>query len=128
MILSTLMQPPERWPPKRTAPGRAEKRASMRLQAVLAQGAAGQILSWGSDRYCVTASSACILRALSTGELSMGGAEAKANHRIYTMSFASVYPLYVAKAERKGRTKAEVDQIISWLTGYDQKGLQSHLK
>ena len=44
-------------------------------------------------------------------------------HRVYTMSFASVYPLYVAKAEKKGRTKAEVDQIISWLTGYDQAEL-----
>jgi len=39
-------------------------------------------------------------------------------HSIYTMSFGSVYPLYVKKAERKGRTKAEVDEIISWLTGY----------
>ena len=49
-------------------------------------------------------------------------------HRIYTMSFASVYPHYVAKAEKKGRTKAEVDQIISWLTGYRQKGLEAHLE
>jgi len=48
-------------------------------------------------------------------------------HRIYTMSFASVYPLYVAKAERKGRTKAEVDQIITWLTGYREKQLQAQL-
>jgi hypothetical protein len=48
-------------------------------------------------------------------------------HRIYTMSFAKVYPLYVAKAERKGRTKAEVDQVICWLTGYGQKGLQTQL-
>ncbi|MEO8243934.1 MAG: DUF2200 domain-containing protein [bacterium] len=40
-------------------------------------------------------------------------------HRIYTTSFASVYPLYVAKAERRGRSKAEVDEIIHWLTGYD---------
>ena len=47
--------------------------------------------------------------------------------RIYTTSFASVYPLYVAKAEKKGRTKEEVDQIISWLTGYDRAGLQSRL-
>lgn len=46
-----------------------------------------------------------------------------AKHRIYTTSFASVYPLYVAKAEKKGRTKAEVDQVISWLTGYGQKEL-----
>jgi hypothetical protein len=41
--------------------------------------------------------------------------------RIYAMSFASVYPLYVAKAEKKGRTQAEVDEIIRWLTGYDRR-------
>jgi hypothetical protein len=46
-------------------------------------------------------------------------------HRIYTMSFATVYPLYVAKAERKGRTKAEVDAIIRWLTGYTQLQLDA---
>ena len=51
-----------------------------------------------------------------------------AKHRIYTTSFASVYPLYVAKAEKKGRTKAEVNQIISWLTGYGQKELEAQLK
>lgn len=50
------------------------------------------------------------------------------NHRIYAMSFASVYPLYVAKAEKKGRTKKEVDDIIRWLTGYSQKGLDAQLK
>ena len=49
-------------------------------------------------------------------------------HRIYTTSFAKVYPFYVAKAEKKGRTKAEVDQVISWLTGYGQKGLEAQLK
>jgi hypothetical protein len=49
-------------------------------------------------------------------------------HRIYTMSFASVYPHYIAKAEKKGRTKAEVDEIIRWLTGYSQKGLEAQLK
>lgn len=49
-------------------------------------------------------------------------------HRIYSMSFASVYPHYVAKAERKGRTKAEVDQIIAWLTGYCQKALDDELR
>ncbi len=49
-------------------------------------------------------------------------------HRIYTMSFASVYPHYVAKAEKKGRKKAEVDEIICWLTGYSQKGLESEIK
>ena len=51
-----------------------------------------------------------------------------AKHRIYTTSFASVYPLYIAKAEKKGRTKAEVDQIISWLTGYGQKQLETQLE
>lgn len=49
-------------------------------------------------------------------------------HRIFTTSFASVYPLYIAKAERKGRTKAEVDTIIRWLTGYTQPELDGHLK
>ncbi len=49
-------------------------------------------------------------------------------HRIYTMNCASVYPLYVAKAERKDRTKAEVDEIIRWLTGYSQKQLNAQLK
>ncbi len=50
-----------------------------------------------------------------------------AKHRIYTTSFASVYPLYVAKAEKKGRSKAEVDQIIRWLTGYTPKGLDTQI-
>lgn len=49
-------------------------------------------------------------------------------HRIYTTSFASVYPLYVAKAEKKGRTKTEVDEIIRWLTGYSQEGLEAQLE
>lgn len=49
-------------------------------------------------------------------------------HRIYTMSFASVYPHYIAKAEKKGRTKAEVDEIIRWLTGYSQEELEAHLE
>lgn len=46
-------------------------------------------------------------------------------HRVYKMSFASVYPLYIAKAENKGRTKEEVDEIIEWLTGYDQNALKT---
>ncbi len=49
-------------------------------------------------------------------------------HRIYTMSVASVYPFYVAKAKKKGRTKKEVDEIIYWLTGYSQKKLEMHLQ
>lgn len=49
-------------------------------------------------------------------------------HRIFTTSVASVYPYYVAKAEKKGRTKAEVDAIICWLTGYQQRELEAQLK
>jgi len=48
-------------------------------------------------------------------------------HRIYTTSFASVYPLYVAKAERKGRTRAEVDEILLWLTGFSQHQLEAQI-
>ncbi|SDX31086.1 DUF2200 domain-containing protein [Tepidimicrobium xylanilyticum] len=49
-------------------------------------------------------------------------------HRIYTMPFAKVYPHYVAKAEKKGRMKAEVDEIIRWLTGYSQEELEAQLE
>ena len=49
------------------------------------------------------------------------------NSRVYKMKFASVYPHYIAKAEKKGRTKEEVDAIISWLTGYDQAALNQIL-
>jgi len=49
-------------------------------------------------------------------------------HRIFTTSVTKVYPLYVAKAERKGRAKAEVDEIIGWLTGYNQRQLEGHLE
>lgn len=48
-------------------------------------------------------------------------------HRIYSVSVASVYPLYIAKAEKKGRTKAEVDEIIRWLTGHSQETLDEQL-
>jgi hypothetical protein len=51
-----------------------------------------------------------------------------AGHRIYKMSVASVYPHYVTKAEKKGRTKAEVDEIARWLTGYSQDGLEAQLE
>jgi len=56
------------------------------------------------------------------------GGRDMAKHRIYATSVASVYPHYVQKAERKGRTKAEVDEIIRWLTGYRQEELESHLE
>lgn len=49
-------------------------------------------------------------------------------HRIYTMSLSSVYPFYIQKAEKKGRAKAEVDEIIEWLTGYSQKQLEGELE
>jgi len=49
-------------------------------------------------------------------------------HRIYTISFASVYPLYITKVEKKGRTKKEVDEVIKWLTGYSQKELSAEIK
>ena len=48
-------------------------------------------------------------------------------HRIFTTSVASVYPHYVSKVERRGRTKAELDEVIEWLTGYDDSELQRHL-
>jgi hypothetical protein len=49
-------------------------------------------------------------------------------HRIFTMSFARVYPLYIKKAEKKGRTKTEVDEIIRWLTGYSQPQLEAQVE
>ncbi|WOB07799.1 DUF2200 domain-containing protein [Piscinibacter gummiphilus] len=51
-----------------------------------------------------------------------------ANDRIFSMAFAKVYALYVQKAERKGRTEAEVDQVICWLTGYDAAGLKRQIE
>ena len=49
------------------------------------------------------------------------------NERVYKISFSSVYPLYIQKAERKGRTKTEVDTVIQWLTGYDDSGLAAQI-
>ena len=51
-----------------------------------------------------------------------------ANDRVFAMSFASVYPHYVTKAEKKGRTKEEVDEIIRWLTGYSKAGLEKQIR
>lgn len=53
---------------------------------------------------------------------------AKSNERVRKMSVAGVYPYYIAKAEKKGRTKAEADEVIRWLTGYTQKQFESHLE
>ena len=55
-------------------------------------------------------------------------AEQKRLQRVYDMSVGTVYPLYVDKAEKKGRTKREVDKIIRWLTGYDQRRLMAHVR
>ncbi len=49
------------------------------------------------------------------------------NEKVFAMPFAKIYPLYIAKAEKKGRTQAEVDQVITWLTGYDEAGLRDCL-
>lgn len=51
----------------------------------------------------------------------------KTNERVYAYSFASIYPMYIAKAEKKGRTKAEVDETLLWLTGYTQKQLKAQI-
>ncbi len=51
-----------------------------------------------------------------------------AKHRIFTMEFSKVYPMYVQKAERKGRTKAEIDEIICWLTGYTKPALEKQIR
>jgi hypothetical protein len=50
------------------------------------------------------------------------------DHRVFKTAFASLYPLYVQKAERKGRTKDEVDEVICWLTGYDRAGLRNRIE
>lgn len=54
--------------------------------------------------------------------------KSSSNQRIYQMTFSSVYPLYIQKAEKKGRTKQEVDQIIFWLTGYDEKSMGQQIE
>lgn len=54
--------------------------------------------------------------------------DAKRNEKVFKMAFSSVYPMYVQKAEKKGRTKEEVDSIIHWLTGFDDKSLKQHLE
>ncbi len=61
-------------------------------------------------------------------KMNSNSTELQKKHRIYTTSVASVYPHYVTKAERRGSTKAEVDEVIRWLTGYSQKGLEAVLK
>lgn len=50
------------------------------------------------------------------------------NDKVFKMKFSTVYPLYVQKVERKGRSKAELDEVIQWLTGYDAQGLQSQIE
>ena len=50
------------------------------------------------------------------------------NERVYKMTFSSVYPMYIQKAEKKGRTKAEVDTVVCWLTGYNDSGLRAQIE
>lgn len=66
-------------------------------------------------------------KSMGAGSRPAGGM-AKNYQRVFAMKFARVYPLYVQKAEGKNRTKAEVDQVIRWLTGYTQKGLQQQIE
>jgi hypothetical protein len=61
-------------------------------------------------------------------EYNLDGGRMRPKHQIFGMKFANVYPLYIQKAERKNRTKQEVDQIIRWLTGYNQAGLQKQIE
>jgi hypothetical protein len=70
---------------------------------------------------CVVLRESCVWRSVS-GDVTMSG------HRVFKIPFARVYPMYVQKAERKGRTKKEVDQVIMWLTGYSAAQLKSQLK
>lgn len=72
--------------------------------------------------HCDLINSISIARVKNTGGYIMD------KHKIYTMSFAKVYPLLVAKAEKKGRTQSEVDEIIRWLTGYKQDELEEQLR
>ena len=62
-----------------------------------------------------------------TGAAAAPATSAGAGHRIFRLPFASVYPLYVAKVEKKGRTKEELDQVVCWLTGFDEPALSRHL-
>ena len=67
-------------------------------------------------------------RRVARPDTAAGSMEPVKKHRIYTMSFAGVYPHYVAKAEAKGRTRAEVDEVICWLTGYTPKALARQIE
>jgi hypothetical protein len=67
------------------------------------------------------------VKRMGDGPRPAGGAT-KPRHPVFAMKFAKVYPMYVRKAESKGRTKKEVDQIICWLTGYDQAGLRRQIE
>lgn len=85
------------------------------------RGAASRLRGWGASRRDVA-------QAEREAEDFLNEDESVAGHRIYTTSVASVYPHYVTKAEKKGRTKAEVDAIIRWLTGFSQEELEARLE
>lgn len=69
-----------------------------------------------------------VLASAAISKLDLSGVTRLTKHRIFTTPFSQVYPLYVQKAERKNRTKVEVDRIIRWLTGYDEAGLRQQLE
>ena len=79
----------------------------------------------GGCRWCVVKSGP---KWFNNAARRIAGDNRMSKHRIYTMSVASVYPHYLAKTEKMGRTKAEVDEIIRWLTGYSQRELEGLLK
>lgn len=80
------------------------------------------------DKYSNIDNDKCILFSLECRIVIMKPENPATIKRIYAMEFGRVYPLYIAKAEKKGRSKNEVDEIIFWLTGYKQKGLEKQIK
>jgi hypothetical protein len=68
------------------------------------------------------------IKAARVSGLDFTGGIVRPKHQVFALKFADIYPLYVQKAERKNRTKAEVDQTICWLTGYTQAGLQQQIE
>ena len=90
--------------------------------------AAQRVPSTGNARWLRHRLGRCwILAAVDDSGVVRGTVRSSSVSRVFATSFASVYPLYVAKLERKGRTKAELDQVIQWLTGFDQSALDGHL-
>ncbi|HXG35098.1 MAG TPA: DUF2200 domain-containing protein [Bryobacteraceae bacterium] len=106
------------------------RRADLRVHGRARHSGPGRVLS-GSRSSCGSIRPARSWWASYNEELGAARATRRillAKHRIFSTPFAKVYPMYVQKAERKGRTQQEVDQIICWLTGYDQAGLRRQIE